>query len=185
MSLNHAILGILSYKPIAGYDIKKVLQDSAFMYWSGNNNQVYKALVELHAGGLVTNKVFHQDGAPSKKVYSITDQGLAELKRWALTAPEAPEFKKAFLVQLAWTWQASPGEMAGLLDQYQQEIEGQLLMAKWKRDNGHFSPDRTPRERAVWRLIHDNIVGSYQHELDWIATVRGAIEPTNGEDASL
>ena len=57
VSIKHAILGILSFKPLTGYDIKKIIQESSFMYWSGNNNQVYKALLELHDKGFVTNEV--------------------------------------------------------------------------------------------------------------------------------
>ena len=43
MSIHHAILGLLSWKPHTGYDLKKVFEDSAFMHWSGNNNQIYRA----------------------------------------------------------------------------------------------------------------------------------------------
>ncbi|MCG1013246.1 PadR family transcriptional regulator [Tepidanaerobacter sp. GT38] len=72
MSISLAILGLLSYKPMSGYDLKKIIQDSSFMYWSGNNNQIYKALSELRDKGFVTNEVIHQDGAPTKKIYKIT-----------------------------------------------------------------------------------------------------------------
>ena len=141
MSINHAILGMLSHQPMTGYDLKKIMQDSPFMYWSGNNNQIYKALLELNAEGFVTSETQHQDGSPSKKIYTITEDGLAELRLWTLTAPEAPEIKKAFLVQLAWTWQLSNAELAKLLDQYEQVVRGELLIERAK-----ISPNRTPRE---------------------------------------
>ena len=44
MIIDYAILGLLSWKPLTGYDVKRVMQDSPFLYWSGNNNQIYKAL---------------------------------------------------------------------------------------------------------------------------------------------
>jgi DNA-binding PadR family transcriptional regulator len=47
MTINFAVLGILSYQPMSGYDLKKIMQDSVYMHWSGNNNQIYKALLEL------------------------------------------------------------------------------------------------------------------------------------------
>lgn len=80
MSISFAILGILSWKPSTGYELKKVFQESSFMYWSGNNNQIYKALLQMQNEGLVNPEVIHQDSAPSKKLYRITKEGLDELK---------------------------------------------------------------------------------------------------------
>ncbi len=189
MSINHAILGLLSYRPMSGYDLKKLMQDSPFMYWSGNNNQVYKALVELGSQGLVTSETKHQDGSPTKKIYTLTDSGLAELNRWTLIAPEAPETKNAFLVQLAWTWQLSDAELAALLEQYKQEVSGALLIRESKSGEKAFSPSRTPRERAIWDLIHENALDSLRQELRWIERVQAATasrlnEPSGQADAS-
>ncbi|MNE74001.1 Transcriptional regulator PadR-like family protein [compost metagenome] len=61
------------------------------MYWSGNNNQSYKALIELLNEGYVTNEVQHQENLPSKKIYTITAAGQQELRRWVLSYPERPE----------------------------------------------------------------------------------------------
>ena len=94
MSIKYAILGILSWKPVTGYELKKIFEDCSFMYWSGNNNQIYKALTKMHDEALVTSEVIHQDSSPSKKIYTITEEGLEELKDWVLSSPEAPEVKK-------------------------------------------------------------------------------------------
>jgi len=51
---------------------------------------------------LVTCNVIHQDNSPLKKIYTITEEGLKELKNWVVSSPEAPEIKKSFLVQFAW-----------------------------------------------------------------------------------
>ncbi|WP_020431692.1 PadR family transcriptional regulator, partial [Paenibacillus riograndensis] len=75
---------------MTGYDLKKLIQESSFLYWSGNNNQIYKALVELLNAGFVTNEVRHQDSSPSKKIYTITSSGLAELRKWVVAPPEPP-----------------------------------------------------------------------------------------------
>jgi DNA-binding PadR family transcriptional regulator len=51
-------------------------------------------LVELLAEGFVTNEIQHQESSPSKKIYTITKEGLEELKEWVLSSPELPEWKK-------------------------------------------------------------------------------------------
>lgn len=172
MSINYAILGILSSKSLTGYDLKKIIQESSFMHWSGNNNQIYKALVELLDEGLVTSEVQHQESSPTKKIYTITEAGLAELKKWVLSSTESPEFKKTFLVQLAWANQLSSDELDTLLSGYENEINQQIILHQEKKRRDTFSPARNSREVYLWDMIHDNIISSYQNELSWVQKLR-------------
>lgn len=181
VSINYAILGILTCKPLTGYDLKKIIQDSPFMPWSGNNNQIYKALVELLHQGLVTSEVHHQESSPPKKIYTITKEGREELKEWVLTPPELPEMKKSFLVQLAWADLLSKDELDGLLAQYEEALKMQLLFQREKQRRGNFAPDRTPREKLIWELIYQNIIASYEQELAWVEKVRSALCGYNKE----
>ncbi|MEA4925300.1 MAG: PadR family transcriptional regulator [Syntrophomonadaceae bacterium] len=182
MSINHAVLGLLSIKPFSGYDLKKLIQDSFFMPWSGNNNQIYKALVELHDEGLVSKTVQHQESSPSKKIYAITAKGSAELKKWMLAVPDAPEFKKIFLIQLAWADQLDQEEIETMLSQYEKEIKIQILIRQEKKVRGSFSPDRTERETYLWDMIHDNLVSSLNYELYWIKKLRQGLRRFDKED---
>jgi PadR family transcriptional regulator AphA len=184
MSINYAILGILSYKSLTGYDLKKIIQDSPFMYWSGNNNQIYKSLLELLDEGFVTSEVHHQDSSPSKKIYTITIEGLAELKDWVLSTPEPPEFKKTFLIQLAWADLLSTDELIALLSEYENQVKMQLLFQKEYLRRGKFSPDRTIRETNLWNLIHDNLISSYENELSWIQKVRRELCSNIGKETN-
>lgn len=172
MSINYAILGILSCKSLTGYDLKKIIQESPFMYWSGNNNQIYKSLVGLLDEGLVTNEVHHQESSPSKKIYTITEEGLAALKEWVLTSPEPPEFKKTFLIQLAWSGQLDNDELDALLTGYENEIKMQIIIHQEKKHRETFDPNRTSRESYVWDMIYENLISSYRNELSWIQKLR-------------
>lgn len=172
MSIQYAILGILSCQPYTGYDLKKIIQDSPFMHWSGNNNQIYKSLVELLDDGFVTSEVHHQESSPSKKVYTITREGLAELKDWVCSAPELPECKKTFLVQLAWADQLSPDELNALLSQYEYEVNMQIVLHRERDRRGAFCPGRTQREERIWKSIDQNILSSYENELEWVKKLR-------------
>lgn len=176
MSIEAAVLGMLSFGPMTGYEVKKIMERSSFLYWSGNNNQIYKALVTLHERGWVTSATHHQEGAPSKKVFTVTDRGLEELKRLSLAAPEAPEVKKPFLVQLATSWQLSGKEMQSLLDTYEQEIRGSLFMAEKEQEADRPWPLPTEREQALLRLIHENVADTYRQELSWIHRVRAVVD---------
>lgn len=181
MSIKYAILGLLSFKPLTGYDIKKIIQDSPFMHWSGNNNQIYKSLVELLDEGLVTGEVRHQEGSPSKKIYTITKEGLDELKERSLLPPDPPEFKKTFLVQLAWADQLNTDELNALLLQYEYEIKMQIVLQQEMGRRGIFSPDRTSREKFIWNMIYQNIISSYENELEWVKKLRTELFNHNEE----
>lgn len=172
MTIEYAILGILSLRPMTGYDLKKVMQDSQFMHWSGNNNQIYKALVELLEQDYVKNEVQHQDGAPSKKLYTITQTGREALAGWSALAPELPECKKPFLTQLAFADALGDEELHKLLLTYEHEVWMQLQMCRERARRGSGFAARSYREALLWELIDDNVEQSWLTELNWARRVR-------------
>jgi DNA-binding PadR family transcriptional regulator len=48
MDIRYAILGFLSWQECTGYDLKKLVTSSPAFHWSGNNNQIYTTLVNMH-----------------------------------------------------------------------------------------------------------------------------------------
>ncbi|WP_427051224.1 DUF4180 domain-containing protein [Paenibacillus sp. TC-CSREp1] len=172
MSIQYALLGLLSWRSATGYELKKIIEESSTMYWSGNNNQIYKSLVQLLDEGLVTNEIQHQESTPSKKIYSITEKGLASLREWVLSEPETPEFKNTFLVQLAWADQLSNEELNELFIQYESRINMQLAFQQEKVRRGIPSPHRNERETFLWDKISENLLSFYQNELKWVQKIR-------------
>lgn len=172
MNIKYAMLGFLSWQPLTGYDLKKLFADSIFWHWSGNNNQIYKTLIQLHKEELVTHKVEHQEGAPSRKIYTITDKGLADLCQWLLSLPELPQLRNAFLVQLAWADQLNSEELEKLLQSYEQEVTMQVMMCREEKRRNQLNPARTARESYLWQKIMDNWIGFYEQELAWVRQVR-------------
>jgi DNA-binding PadR family transcriptional regulator len=172
MELRSAILGLLSWKPASGYDLKRIISDSDVFYWSGNNNQIYKSLIELQEEGLVTYQVQLQESLPAKKIYSVTEKGLSELYQSLLTAPEAPELHKNFLIQLAWSEILPDEEILALLEKYEDEIASRLLMCQNQATQPGSSPDRSKREKYLWKRIAENLINSYQAELAWVRQTR-------------
>lgn len=175
MTIRYAILGLLSWRSCSGYDLKRIISGSSALYWSGNNNQIYTSLVQLHKEGLVDYAVQAQESLPAKKIYSITPTGWDKLRDWVLSTPDLPELRNAFLVQLSWADQLSPAELDDLLARYENEINVQLLMQREKTRRAT-SPDRTPRETYLWQKIAENIAGVYEHELAWVQDLRKGLE---------
>jgi PadR family transcriptional regulator, regulatory protein AphA len=175
MDIQYAILGFLNWRPLSGYDLKKLIAESELFYWSGNNNQIYNSLIHLHKEGWVTQQVEYQESLPARKIYSITDEGRARLRGWQAAAPELPEFHNPFLIQLAWSDLLSTEEVDQLLARYAEEVEVQLRMRRAEALRLADAPQRTPREAFLWRKIHENLTAKYQHELDWVRQVQAEL----------
>ncbi|MFB9327840.1 PadR family transcriptional regulator [Paenibacillus aurantiacus] len=176
MSINHAILGFLRECSLSGYDLKKRIQDSPILPWSGNNNQIYKALVELLEEGWVTHEVLHQESSPTKKMYTITESGEAELRNWVLTSCEPPEFKKLALAQLAFASGLTDAELHQWLDRYEQELVSQRHYHEEKRRREAIAPCTGRRELLIQEMIHENVLSFYTSEQNWIQRLRSAIK---------
>jgi PadR family transcriptional regulator, regulatory protein AphA len=181
MIIQYAILGLLSWQPFSGYDLKKIISDSTVFYWSGNNNQIYRTLVQLHEEGMVTQQVQYQESLPAKKIYTITEKGREDLRKWLLSAPELPELHNNFLIQLAWADQLSEEEIDALLAKYEEELHLQLKMqAESNRRGKEQTPARSPREVFLWKKIMENVMLSYQRELDWVRQFREEMKENTG-----
>jgi DNA-binding PadR family transcriptional regulator len=172
MSIKHAILGLLSRTPLTGYDLKKRFAESATLYWSGNNNQIYRTLVELHEEQLVTKEVHHQEDGPSRKVYTITNKGLAALRQWLLARPELPELRHSFLIQLMWADQLEADQLDALVRDYEEEVQARLLMLREQAQRDKLSPEGTPRGTHLEGTIAGYWISFYAHELDWVRQLR-------------
>jgi PadR family transcriptional regulator, regulatory protein AphA len=172
MSIRHAILGFLSWKPFTGYELKKIFADALSFHWSGNNNQIYGSLVELHKDGAVSIEVQQQEKFPAKKLYTITDAGRAELRAWLLSEPELPNLRNIAHTQLAWAEALSDEELDGVLASYERQVSDQAIMCRERMRRGGSEPERSPREKLIWRCIDENRVAFYENELSWTKTLR-------------
>lgn len=78
----YVVLGILSIKPMSGYDSKIWIEESVRFFWKISYNQIYPALKGFVKKGLATCTSDRRDGGPERKVYSLTDKRLETLRKW-------------------------------------------------------------------------------------------------------
>ncbi|BDM69093.1 hypothetical protein HEK616_25800 [Streptomyces nigrescens] len=99
-----AVLGLLSFgEELSGYDLKKWSDRSLrFFYWSPSFSQIYGELKRLEKAGYVSSRTVAQEtGHRDKRVYVITDEGMAAVRRWAREAPvEPPVLKHGVMLRL-------------------------------------------------------------------------------------
>jgi len=171
MDLRETLLGLLAQKPASGYDLKRVIAESDLFYWSGNNNQIYKVLLELKQERLVTFEVQTQASLPAKKVYTLTDQGRRVLREGLLKPPELPEMHKNFLIQLSCAQALTDEELLAIFERYEVEVQAALDMACGMAER---AAKQTSDTRQAWLdlKVRENIVLTWQAELDWAQGVR-------------
>jgi PadR family transcriptional regulator AphA len=90
MSLRFAVLGLLNYSAMNGYDLNKMFEDSIDHFWHASMSQIYRELNALEAGGFLTSEVVYQQEKPNKRIYQITPEGKAAFERWLKDIPESP-----------------------------------------------------------------------------------------------
>src|ERR1700729_1070565 len=82
---SNALLGLLSIKPMSGYDMRHLIAESIGPFWSERNGQIYPALKRMTAQGLVAKKTERTPGKPDRHVYSLTPAGAKRLREWLST----------------------------------------------------------------------------------------------------
>jgi PadR family transcriptional regulator AphA len=184
MSITHALLGYLSWRPMTGYDLKKLVADTDFLPWSGNSNQIYTTLVQLARDGLVVAETEQQANLPPRKVYTLTPAGRETLRAWVASKPSLLEMRSTFLVQLAWADQLGDAELAALVTGYEQAVENELAMCRERLRRGPRAPARTTRERLLWKLVHEHQVRAWEAEFAWARLVCRELGAKEGRAAS-
>jgi DNA-binding PadR family transcriptional regulator len=118
MDIQSVLLGFLMHKSMTGYDLKKRFSLS-FSFFSGlSYGSIYPALKKMEKLGLVTKEVEIQDGAPNRKVYTVTEAGRKAFLN-SLKSPLPPvEPKSAFLMRLFFFGHLAPEEREPIVRHY-------------------------------------------------------------------
>ncbi|MEV0999679.1 PadR family transcriptional regulator [Nonomuraea sp. NPDC050202] len=105
MSLRHAVLGLLSEGPASGYDLMKTFDVSLANVWPATQSQLYSELGKLAEAGLVDVVA---EGPRGRKEYAITEEGLAELRRWVAEVEPTKVMRSDMLLRVFFLAQVSP-----------------------------------------------------------------------------
>ena len=122
----YAVLGLLAYGPLSGYDIRRVYAQSLGNFWSESYGHIYPILKRLVDEGLATRDVQQQAGKPDRHVCSITDSGREELRHWLAQPPEPQKERVELLLKLFHGWETGPAVMIEHLRQCRAEHEALL-----------------------------------------------------------
>jgi DNA-binding PadR family transcriptional regulator len=170
MSLAHAILGLLQQEGRTGYDLKTSCFDQCIAHlWSADQAQIYRTLDKLVEQGWITCTVEIQHDRPNRKVYNVTEAGIAELIRWLQCPQPLPTVREPLLVQLFFAAQLPNEAIIHLLEQ-QLAARCEKLAECEKIEVPTLNDQSASREQVMQRLVLELVIRREQTYIDWLKT---------------
>lgn len=171
MSLRFGLLGLLTYCPMAGYDLKKIFEDSVNYFWSAQTSQIYRELKLLESSGHVTSVVEPGSAGPNKRVYSITESGRQELRAWLLDteADIQEDNKNEFLLKVFLSSNIGPQELMGLLEKRLEKYKKDLdrLLSSQSKVAEYKDRFDVERELLFWKISMNRGFHDIQSHIRW------------------
>ena len=133
-TLGYALLGLLARESLTGYELTARMRERIGFFWGARHSQVYPELAKLEQRGFVVHRLVEQEGRPDKKVYSVSEAGVAALREWA-GAPAGERPTRDELTLKAYSlWAAEPERAAAMFRE--QERRHRERLAEYERIRG-------------------------------------------------
>jgi DNA-binding PadR family transcriptional regulator len=163
MSIRYSILALLQEQPRYGYQLRAAFEERTGAVWPLNIGQVYTTLTRLERDALVRKE---GDDGRGHVLFSITDAGTAEIRRWFTTAVDRgapPRNELAIKLALAVT---TAGTDVPALIQAQREISLRQLQA-YTQDRKDVAANQRVTDTARL-LVLDSLIFHAEAEARWL-----------------
>ncbi len=164
---------------MTGYELKKALDQSTQLFWHAELSQIYPALKQLQAQGLVAGQLLPQAGKPDKIRYVITAAGREAFQRWLLEPlDEVPAVKNPVLLKLFF---AGSLEKEQLLHQLRcqlalQRARLQRLEVETAASVQELSQADLAQAGMMWERLRHFGVLQVQTTIEWLEDTIRAVE---------
>jgi PadR family transcriptional regulator, regulatory protein AphA len=168
VSLRHALLGVIKDQPLTGYDLVRHFQGTVGFLWSAPQSQIYPELRRMEAAGLIEARVAPRGQRAQKRIYSVTEAGMAELRRWATDFIPLPAQRDPIHLKAAFFDLAPP-------DSVREQLRAHIAQFQWRLEQWQARADAIRERRAelveVWLerqppARHDGIILLKIHALE-------------------
>jgi len=147
----YAILGMLSIRPMSGYDIKKQVEETISNFWTESYGQIYPVLGKLIAEKSVTKTIEKGAGKPDRHVYALTERGRKELRRWLLEGATPKVVRNEFLLKLFFGEEISVNANVAHIEEFRELQRG--LLQKYKAIEKGITSEHADNANAPYWLM--------------------------------
>ena len=156
MSLKHALLGLLTYHPMTGYELKQFFDSTIKHFWSAELSQIYPTLKSLEEQGWLEKHVEVQETRPNRKVYEITETGRGEFQRWVREPVLPADLRDPFMIKVFFGTALPAEDMLVLLRRQKEEQQKVLAFDEtvMRKRIGHAQEheEYSTRHALYWTL---------------------------------
>ncbi|HLB23963.1 MAG TPA: PadR family transcriptional regulator [Dehalococcoidia bacterium] len=188
MSLKHALLGILTVRPMTGYELKQFFDSSVQHFWNAELSQIYPTLKSLEEQGWVDKHVEVQESRPNKKIYEITGSGRDEFARWVRNPQPPADLRDPFLIKVFFGTELPVEDVLVLLRRQMEEQQKVLgfsesVLRERIREGVHSL--HSTRHGLFWTLTLE-LANAYRRAyIDWCERSMRLLEESMLGDSSL
>jgi DNA-binding PadR family transcriptional regulator len=165
-TLEYALLGLLALASMSGYDVHRLFARTPLAHFSPSPGSIYPALKRLARRGLVTAALDTATEARPRRVYSLTEAGLAALEAWLrqpVTREEVMRNQDAIMLRFSLAeGHLSPQEVIAYLEGYRREVTCYLEELARYRD------ERSNTRRLYEWLALEHGMRAYEAQVRWI-----------------
>ncbi len=176
-----AVLGLLAWSgESSGYELHKRAARSVGLIWAPARSQLYAVLKRLAAAGLVRGRHVAQTDRPDKRLFSLTEAGMATLRDWLdRVEPIEPEDRDGVLLKLFFGAFGDPEAGRRQLLDYRERVEQRL--ATYREIERSFDGEHDMA--ALQRLQTVRLgIALMQASLAWADETLGVLAPATSTD---
>jgi PadR family transcriptional regulator, regulatory protein AphA len=123
-----AVLGLLCWKPMSGYDIKKMVEVALTFFWSESYGQIFPVLNRLVDDGLATKKIDPASGGRRRQVYTVTASGRKIFEDWLALPSSRPQLRDEMKLKFFLSSRSTKAEGIRLIEEYHEQQREHLEM---------------------------------------------------------
>lgn len=177
-----SILGLLTWGPMTGYQLKCAIEDSIGNFWSESFGQIYPELRRLEEAGFVKSESEDEKSPRAKKRYQITDGGRAELSRWLSQPPRQRPPRNELLLKIFF---ARHGDLNDILDHVEDALSAykRKLAYLQERERSLKAGSEDYPSLPFWLITIRNGISSYAANIAWCEQTIAELQRLNQQSA--
>ena len=176
--MQFVILGLLSHEPMTGYEMKKRMDTTMSLFWSGSYGSIYPTLQRLKDNGSIDSSQSTEAGR-DKIIYRITEQGRMILQQWLREPAIKDELRYETLLKMFF------GSEVGKVDtlKHIQAFEDKIthMLPKLKASVELLKADDSEPAHEYYMLTAMFGVKMYEASMEWCEQVKAYFDSKEGK----
>lgn len=177
MALEHAILVSLTEQSGTGYELARRFDKSMGFFVGASHQQIYRTLKRMDTAGWVSCEAVAQEGRPDKKVYTVSEAGREELRRWIAEPGQPSQFREELGVKLRGAAHGDPAALLAEISRHRDLHAQRLELYRLIEKRDFPAPDRLSGTQLHQYLVLRGGIRVEEGFAQWCAEVLDTLSP--------